>query len=151
MNTKIRKNRKDFHQSERTISDLAGATKKYTTSTILNKLYKELEINIFEAPELVEKNCQLIDEFRALPEIEFDLDVENSFVEFLSKNPKIIEASLCRKKRRGPALLPMERYRSTRISVYFSNIEMDLLGNLAIKENMSISAFLREKGLNQQQ
>lgn len=146
MTTTTRKNRKDQHEMERHLN--SESCKQYATSTILSKLLEELEMNCLVSKELFDENNYWIERFKVYPEIIFNLDVDDDFVEFLSKNKKLIESIVNPKKHRGRSLLPSGRFRSKRISVYVSDEELEKLEISAKLENMSISAFLREIGIN---
>lgn len=146
MNSITRNNRKDPHKQERYI--ISDNCNQYTTSFILTKLFEEREMNCMVSKDLLDETDRWIDKFKTFPEIIFNLDVVEDFVEFFMKNQNLIEATIYPKKRRGPPLLPSERLRSKRISVYFSDEELEKLENSAKTENMSISSFLREIGLN---
>lgn len=146
MNSVTRNNRNDQHKHERYI--ISDNCNQYTTSFILAKLFEEREINCMVSKKLLDETDHWISKFRTFPEVVFNLDVVEYFVEFFMKNQNLIEATVYPKKRRGPPLLPNERLRSKRISVYISDAELEILENSAKSENMSISSLLREIGLN---
>ncbi len=146
MTTRIYKNRNDINLQERQLN--SKKSKQYLTSTILDKLLKERELNELVSPELLHDTDYWIDKFKKFPEIVFYLDVDDDFVEFLCKNENMIEATVYPKKRRGPSLKAIDRIRSKRISVYVFDEELETLGNLANQEHVTISALLRKKGLN---
>lgn len=145
MTTKIRKSRKDLHKIERNLN--VDNCKPYTTSKILIKLQEELELNCLVSKELFDANKYWIEKFKMFPEIEFNLAVDDDFVEYFCVHKKQIENTAYPKKRRGRPLVPSIELRSKRISVYISDQDLEKLEKSAKRENMQLSDYLREIGL----
>lgn len=149
MTIKPRKDRKDSNRNARV--PLVTESKKYSTSSILNQLQKERDYYAMVSSEYLAIADGWIEKFSHYPEVEFYMDFESKsdfLIDLLERRKEFLECVVYAKKQRRRSLLPQDRFRSKRVSVYLSDNEIMKLENLAKSENMSISSLLRHSGLN---
>lgn len=149
MTTKKHADRKDTNSDFRCSLKIKN-TEKYTTKAILSRLLEERPLYEMIADNYLTGADDWIEKFRNYPEIEFYfiLERDDFMVDVLTKYKAYIEATVYPQKRRGRSLLSKDKFRSKRISVYFSADELEKLDHSANSENMKIPEFLRQIGLN---
>lgn len=105
---------------------------------ILDSLAVEKEENSLISKELLDRTIVWIDRFKTYPDIEININVEGSevnFIKMLDDNyPQIIESVKTYKRTKrhhGPAKKAIEKIKINHIGVYFSDDELATLCNRA--------------------